>query len=70
MPVPRAAGLTLSEAAAELGAFRVADEDYVGAGLLEQVERLPVLGLDDLEPVLGQVPLEEAPRRLLRLGEE
>src|SRR5207342_2310607 len=54
----------------ELEPFGVADQNEVGADALQEVERLFVLGPDDLEPVLGEMPREKAPGCLLRLGEK
>ncbi len=70
LAVPGAAGLALAKPAAELGALRVADQHEVGTRLLQEIERLTVLRADDVEPVLAQVSLEEAPRRFLRLVQQ
>src|SRR5207247_1272606 len=60
----------LAQPAAELLPLRIADQHEVRAHPLEQVERLAVRRLDDLEPVLPQVALEKAACRLLGLGEK
>src|SRR5262245_14062968 len=62
--------VALAQPAAELEALGVADQHEVGAHTLEELERFPVLDAYDLEPVLRQMSLEEAPRGLLGLCEQ
>ena len=66
--IPRAARLTLAQPRAEV---ELGQHDEVGTRALGKLERLAVeAGLEDVEAVARELPLEIAARVGLRLGEE
>ena len=70
--VPRASGSALPQPPADLQACRVlerADQHEVGPRPLDELQRLPLgVRAEHLEPLAGQVPLQEGPRPGLGLG--
>ena len=66
--VPRPAGNAVAETRAEL---QLGDEDEVGTHALGQVEDLAgVAGAEDVEPVVGELALEEAAGLGLGFGDD